>query len=57
MKRKKHQDTWLRIAFAVLLLAVILAAWLCSGPIKGDPEETMAQWKRYEQMAREYPAQ
>ncbi len=49
-------NIWLRITFAVVLLAVILSAWLCSGPIKGDPTETMAQWERYEQLAREYPA-
>jgi len=54
---RRNQDLWLKAAFAGLLLAVLLAAWLCRGPVKGDPAETMALKAEYEQLAKEYPAQ
>lgn len=53
---RRNQDLWLKAAFAGLLLAVVLMAWLCQGPVKGDPVETMALKAEYEQLAREYPA-
>ncbi len=56
MNKRNHRQVGLGLALVGLLLAAILVASFFAGPVKGDPEETMAQWKRYEQLAREYPA-
>lgn len=48
------------LAIIAITLLVILGRAIIrdgfTGPVNGDPDETMAQWHEYERLANEYPA-
>lgn len=55
---------WRLSHYALVIIALTLLVILgweiirdgFPGPIKDDPEGTMAQWHEYERLAKEYPA-
>lgn len=56
MKQRRRRKIRSGLALVAVVLGMLLAAWFFAGPVKGDPEETMAQMREYQRLARQYPA-